>query len=98
MTGFAKAFIVSILLFAHAGLLAAAPLTVGADATVLSVLTAQQGNRVTIRLHSGEELTGTVAAVNGALVQLSQLAGKEFFDAVIAMDAVAAIVIRTRDQ
>ena len=98
MTRYAIACILSSLLIAHASVVVAAPLSLAADDTVSSVLAAQKGNRVTVKLRSGEELTGTVSALSGSAVQLSELAGKEFYDAVVAMDAVAAVVIRTRDK
>ncbi len=72
------------------------PLTLNQDDTVDKVLTAQKGKKVTIRLGSGEDLSGTVKDVNGSLVQLSELSGKEFYDAVIATKNIAAVIIRTK--
>ncbi|MBI4528941.1 MAG: hypothetical protein HY695_34520 [Deltaproteobacteria bacterium] len=70
---------------------------VGAGDSVETVLAAQKGKRVTIRLRSGQELTGTVREVTGRVVQLGALAGKEFYDAVLSLDAVEAIVVRTKE-
>ena len=64
--------------------------------TMASVLTAQKGKRVMVRLRSGQDLTGTVTAVTPKLVHLATLSGREFFDAVIALDAIEAVQIRTR--
>ncbi len=64
--------------------------------TLESLLSAQQGKKVTIRLGSGEELSGTVKAVNGSLVQLSELSGKEFYDAIIAIPRIAAVIVRAK--
>ena len=76
----------------------AEPLTIKADDDIDAVLAAQKGKRVTIMLSSGGELTGTVGEVNDDLVQLRELSGKEFFDAVINADKISAVVIRTKDQ
>jgi hypothetical protein len=77
--------------------LAPAQLAVAPNDTVETVLTAQKGKRVTLRLRSGQETTGTVAAVSGKLVHLSTIAGKEFFDAVIPIDAIEAVFVRTKN-
>jgi F0F1-type ATP synthase delta subunit len=74
----------------------AEPLTLGQDDTVGKVLTAQKGKKVTIRLGSGEDLSGTVKEVNGSLVQLSELSGKEFYDAVIALQSITAVIVRVK--
>ena len=72
------------------------PLVLSQEDTIEKVLTAQKGKKVTIRLGSGEDLSGTVKEVNGSLVQLSGLSGKEFYDAVIATQRIAAVIIRTQ--
>lgn len=72
------------------------PLVLNPEDTMEKVLTAQKGKKVTIRLGSGEDLSGTVKEVNGSLVQLSGLSGKEFYDAVIATQSIAAVIIRTQ--
>jgi hypothetical protein len=56
----------------------AEPLTLSQGDTIEKVLIAQKGRKVTIRLGSSEDLSGTVKEVNGSLVQLSELNGKEF--------------------
>ena len=76
---------------------AAAPLTIAKGDTTASVLAAQKGNRVTVRLQSGEELSGKVITVGDHVLQLGELSGKEFFDAVIPMDSIAAVIIRVRE-
>ena len=75
----------------------AAELSVAGSDTFASILQTHLKKRVTVRLRSGQELTGTVRAVTGQLVHLGALSGREFFDAVIAADAIEALVIRTRD-
>ena len=64
--------------------------------TIASVLTAQKGKRVVLRLRSGQDLTGTVKAVTPKLVHLATLSGREFFDAVIALESIESVQLRTR--
>ena len=72
------------------------PISVGDGDTITSVLTAQKGKRVSIKIKSGEELTGTVKSVTKKLTHLGELAGKEYYDAVIVNKAIEAIVIRVK--
>ena len=61
-----------------------------------SVLAGQKGKRVTLRLSGGQELTGVLRETTAKLVVLGGLAGREFFDAVIALEKVEAVLIRTK--
>ena len=79
------------------GAAAAAELKVSPTDTVESVLAAQKGKRVTVRLRSGQEMTGTVALASAKLLQLSAPTGKDFFDAVIPLEAIEAVFVRTKD-
>ena len=74
-----------------------AELKVGAGDSVESVLKGQMGSRVVVRLRSGQELTGTVRMVGSRVVHLGTLAGREFFDAVVPLDSVDAVMVRTKD-
>ena len=51
---------------------------------------------MTLKLSSAEELSGIVAKVGPDAVQLSQLSGKEFYDAVVPLEKIEALIIRTR--
>jgi hypothetical protein len=87
-----------LLLFAIAFTVAAqqeAKLTVGKDDTVRSVLAAHVGKRVTLKLDA-DELTGIVRSVGDHTVHLGELTGKEFFDAVVDLDEVSAVLIRVK--
>ena len=75
----------------------AAQLQVGASDTVESVLRAQKDKRVTLRLRSGQELTGVVRGGNTRVVQLGAITGREFFDAVVPLEAIDAVLIRTKE-
>lgn len=70
--------------------------SISGNDTTQSVVTAQKGKRVTLRLRSGQELTGTVREATGRLVVLGGLTGREFFDAVVPLEAVEAVLIRTK--
>lgn len=70
---------------------------IGSNDSAETVLTAQKGKRVTVRLRSGQELTGIVREITGRLVQLDALAGKDFYDAVVPLEAVEAIIVRTKE-
>jgi len=74
----------------------AEPLSVTGDDSIQSILSAHQGKRVTVKLKSGSELTGKVGEVNGEVVHLIELSGKEFFDAVASIKKIEAVVIRTK--
>ncbi len=76
---------------------AGAELRVAASDSVETVLAAQKDKRVTVRLRSGQEITGAVRNVTGKLVQLGAVTGKEFFDAVVPLEAVEAVLVRTKD-
>ena len=64
--------------------------------SIQSVLAAQKGKRVTVRTAGGQELTGLVRDTSSRLVVLGAVTGREFFDAVIPLDKVEAVLIRTK--
>ncbi len=63
--------------------------------TAATVLKRQAGQRVELRMKSGDKLTGKVEAVGEKTVHLSALTGQELFDAVIVLDDISAVLIRT---
>ena len=71
-------------------------LVVAADDTVEKVLAAQKGKRVTVKLGPGDELTGIVKSVTPQVVHLSEIAGREFFDAVVDTRRVVAVLVRVK--
>ncbi len=64
--------------------------------SIESVLTAHMGKRVTIKLDSGQELSGIVKQVTDDLTHISELTGMEFYDAVIVNDEILAVVVRAK--
>jgi hypothetical protein len=71
-------------------------LTVSPKDTTQSVVAAQKGKRVTLRLRSGQELTGTLRESTDRLVVLGELSGREFFDAAVPIEAIEAVIVRTK--
>ena len=63
--------------------------------TTATVLKRQVGQRIELRLKGGDKLAGKVEAVGEKAVHLSALAGQEFFDAVVMLEDVTAVVVRT---
>ncbi len=63
--------------------------------TAASVLKRQVGQRVELRLKAGEKLAGKVEAVGDKTVHLSALTGQDFYDAVVVLDDISAVIIRT---
>ena len=63
--------------------------------SVKTVLERHMGKRVSVVLTTGPEVAGIVTVVGDKVVQLSKLSGREFFDAVVAIDHIAAVIIRT---
>lgn len=75
---------------------AADDFNIGPGESLARVVALQKGKSVTLRTVSGQELTGQIKNVTEGLVQLTGLAGKEFFDAVVPLDKIEAVVIRTK--
>jgi hypothetical protein len=69
-----------------------------ANATMHDVLAERTGKRTTLRLQSGEDIEGTVVLVGNGLVHISKLAGKDFYDAVVNIDRISAVIIKVRDH
>lgn len=64
--------------------------------TVKTVLDRQAGQKVELRLNSGEKIAGKVEKVGEKTVHLSGITGQEFFDAVVVLEEVSAVLVRTK--
>lgn len=65
--------------------------------TMAAVLKRLEGRPVKLRLAGqGEEISGKLQKVGKDLVHVSDLTGREFFDAVIRIDQIAAVVAQAR--
>ena len=90
-------YFVLIALLATMQTVTAGQLTINNDDTMAKVLAGQKGKKITITLTQGEELSGTVANITDELLHLEQLTGKEFYDAVIPVKNISAVIIRTKE-
>ena len=62
------------------------------------ILASYEGKRVAIRLDGGEELEGIVTTVGDQLVHFSKLSKRDFYDAVIRIDKINAVIFRARNN
>ena len=58
------------------------------------VLEASLGRTVTLHLSSGQEIGGTVAKVGDHVVHLSRIVGRDYYDAVVVLDRVDAVLFK----
>lgn len=69
------------------------------NASVRDILESRPNLPVRLKLRSGEEIRGTVVKVQGSVVHIGRLDGADgFFDAIVALDAVAAVLVRVREK
>lgn len=67
--------------------------------TIVTVLKRLEGKPVKLRLAGGgEEISGKLSKVGPDIVHVEALSGREFFDAVIRTDQVAAVVVQVRSR
>lgn len=62
------------------------------------VLQRNMHKRVELVLRSGKTLTGTVNEISGGLVQLINLTHRNFYDAVVDLKEIGAVVMRVRND
>ncbi len=60
------------------------------------ILRENTGKRVYVRTDSGEEVSGIVAKVGDHLVQISGVAGRDFYDAAIRIDRISTVMFKVR--
>ena len=56
------------------------------------------GERVTLNLIGGGELQGVVSKIGTTALYITELTGKEFFDAVIRLDHISAVTVKMRNK
>ncbi len=67
--------------------------------SMATVLKRLEGKPVRLRLAgSGEEVLGKLQKVGKELAHLSDLSGREFFDAVVRIDQVSAVSVQVRGR
>ena len=62
------------------------------------ILTSYVGKRVALRMDSGEELEGIITTVGDQLVHVAKLSKRDFYDAVIRIDKINAVIFRARSN
>ena len=85
-------------MLAVAPVMAAEGVTLKPGDSIQTVLEGQKGKRVTVRIQGGEELTGKVVFVSKELVKLEELTKREFYDAIVEVSKVEAVILRARDK
>ncbi len=65
---------------------------------IRDILTRNVGTPAKVSLRSGVELSGKVSRVHTQLVVISELAGREFFDAVVRIEEISAVIMQARDR
>jgi len=56
------------------------------------------GERITVSLTGGGELQGVVSKVGVTTLYITELTGREFFDAVVRLDHISAVVVKMRNK
>lgn len=64
------------------------------DKVVVATLLELKGKRATLKLESGEEISGIVSSADEDTVRLTELSGMEYFDAVVRTERIEAVVLR----
>jgi hypothetical protein len=59
-------------------------------------LAANVGKRVSLVISTGESVEGTIEKIGDHFVLISKLSGKDFYDALVRIDEVKAVVYRAR--
>jgi hypothetical protein len=67
-----------------------------AAVTIKDVLAENVGKRVIVRMDTGDNLEGTVSRVGDSVVHISKISGKDFYDAVVRMDRISAVLFKVR--
>ena len=87
--------ILALCLLAATTLFADSGLALQPGDSIASVLKRQIGQKIELRLTSGEKIGGKLESVGDNAVALSSLTGMEFFEAVIGLKDITAVIART---
>jgi hypothetical protein len=75
--------------------LAQTPLGFQSGDEISNVLRRQSGQKVDLRLKSGEKIGGKVESVGLKLVHLTAVSGMEYFEAVVVLEDISAVLVRS---
>ncbi len=67
-----------------------------ASSSIKDILNEQVGKRAYLRMDSGEEVYGIISKVGDQLVHISELAGRDFYDAAIRIDRISTVMFKVR--
>ena len=56
------------------------------------------GERITVSLTGGGDLQGVVSKVGVTTLYITELTGREFFDAIVRLDHISAVVVKMRNK
>ena len=56
------------------------------------------GERITVSLSGGGDLQGVVSKVGVTTLYITELTGREFFDAIVRLDHISAVVVKMRNK
>lgn len=68
------------------------------EQTIRDILENQVGHYVKVKLDSGEELGGMVKTIGANVLHITELSGRDYFDAVIRIESIDAIIVKARDK
>jgi hypothetical protein len=63
-----------------------------------TILESDVGLPVKLRLRSGNEISGTITRIGNGIVQISEVSGMEFYDAIVSIDDISAVLIKARKK
>lgn len=69
----------------------------GSDALTKSLVTLTS-KTVSLRLRSGDEISGVVEAVGPTAVRLGGIVGREYFSAIVKVEDISAVIYRSKDK
>ena len=66
--------------------------------TLYSLLDGYRGKRITVRIQGGAELTGKIKTLSKELLHLAELSGREYYDAVVPVQKIDSLIVRSREK
>ncbi len=65
---------------------------------IQKILEGYLGKRVTVRIQGNDELTGKVRAVTQEILHLGELAGRDYYDAVLDVKRISVVIVRVKEK
>ncbi len=63
---------------------------------IREILKDYTGKRVYVKIDCGEEILGIVVKVGDQVVHMSEVEGRDFYDAAIRIDRISAVIFKVR--